>query len=263
MKLTSRSLGIVSMLAFVAGLPCSAQPIGNMQPMGNMHEVRNSIQTSAQPGPQYPYTEAFGMAASAGGGPYYEEGSLWSEGSRLNDPFSIQPVTNFRLGDIIMVFVQENFESREEIRYENETESDVSFNFAGLWNQGVDENVFGTENGAIDFPRGGFQGTDEYDGQARGRRRSTLTVEIACTVNKILPDGRLMIEGRQSRIIGKDKKTRILSGLVRPEDINPVTRVVDSSRIADSQLRWEGKGPGENISNPGLVHRIFDFIPLF
>jgi flagellar basal body L-ring protein FlgH len=195
--------------------------------------------------------------------PNYEEGSLWGEGSRFNTPFDEIPAPEFQIGDIVVVQVKENFRSQEDIRYENNTESEIKFDVAGVWKNSTDKSLFGKLGSAIDYPQTDIEGTDDYQGETRGNRRSQLILEIPCTVTKILPDGRLMIEGRQARIIGRDKKNRILSGTIRPEDVDPVTRTIASTRIADSQLRWEGKGPGENVTNPGFIHRILDYIPIF
>src|SRR3990172_386804 len=195
--------------------------------------------------------------------PNYAEGSLWGENSRFNNPFDDLPAPVFKIGDIIVVLIKENFRSQEDIRFQNTLRSEVGFDVAGVWNNKVDKSLFGKENGVIDYPLTDIEGTDDYNAQARGNRRSQLILEMACTVKKILPDGRLMIEGRQARIIGRDRKNRILSGTIRPDDVDPITRTIPSTKVADSQLRWEGKGPAENITNPGFIHRILDYIPLF
>jgi flagellar basal body L-ring protein FlgH len=206
-----------------------------------------------------PYHTAFHQVQN----PNYDEGSLWGENSRFNNPFDDLPAPDFKVGDIIVVKIKENFRSQEDIRYENTTESEVDFTVSGLWNNKIDKKVFGKNGDSIDYPNTGIQGTDDYQGETRGNRRSQLTLDIACTVKKILSDGRLLIEGRQARIIGRDRKNRVLSGTVNPEDVDPDTRSISSTMVADSQLRWEGQGPGENVSNPGFIHRILDYIPLF
>lgn len=213
--------------------------------------------------PMAGYTTSLRPQVVTTGHPNYDEGSLWGESSRFNLPFSEIPAPIFKVGDIIVVRIKENFRSQEDICYENTTESDVALDVAGFWNNKVDKNLFGTVGGVPDFPQTDIQGTDDYKGETRGNRRSQLTLDIACRVTKVLPDGRLMIEGRQARIIGRDRKNRILSGIVDPEDVDPITRTIPSTHVADSQLKWEGKGPGENVTNPGWIHRILDYIPIF
>jgi flagellar basal body L-ring protein FlgH len=209
------------------------------------------------------YANAFGYQTGQIHGPNYEEGSMWSEGSRFNTPFDKLPATQFEIGDVIVVKFQENFRSQEDIRYENQTEGSLKLNMGKLWTEGLDQHVFGKTNGSIDYPGTNITGTDDYEGETRGKRQSRLDLEIACAVARIMPDGRLLIEGRTSSIIGRDKKTRIFTGLVHPDDVDPDLREVSSTRVSESQLRWEGVGPGENVAKPGLLNRIMDYIPLF
>ncbi len=206
-----------------------------------------------------PYHRAFNKIQS----PNYDEGSLWGENSRFNTPFDDLPAPEFEVGDIIVVQIKENFRSQEDIKFNNTVESEVSLDVAGLLTEKLDKKLFGSTNGDTDYPKTSVEGTDDYQGKTTGNRRSQLTLDIACTVKKVLPDGRLLIEGRQSRIIGRDHKNRILSGTVDPDDVDPEKHTIDSTMVADSQLRWEGQGPGENIANPGWIHRILDYIPIF
>ncbi len=248
-----RIIGLILLLGFP--LPLWSENFhGETSPEGIPGYSVNSDQEKYSP-----YHTAFHQVLS----PNYNEGSLWCENSRFNNPFDDLPAPDFKVGDIIVVKIKENFRSQEDIRYENTTESEVDFTVAGFWNKSLDKKLFGKDGGAIDYPNTGIQGTDDYQGETRGNRRSQLTLDIACTVKKILPDGRLLIEGRQARIIGRDRKNRVLSGTINPEDVDPVSHSIPSTMVADSQLRWEGLGPGENVANPGLIHRILDYIPLF
>jgi flagellar basal body L-ring protein FlgH len=196
--------------------------------------------------------------------PHYEEGSLWSETSWFNSPHEYKPIADFGIGDIIVVEVKERFNTRDDTRMENEVESDLTFNLSRLWTESLERSLFGRNDAReTDFPQTNIAGDDEYEGESRFRQRSELTIEIPCIVKKILPDGRLLIEGRSSRIISRERKHFLLSGIVDPDDIDPVSRTVVSTRVADSQIRWEGKGPGQDTLKPGLVNRILDYIQLF
>jgi len=209
------------------------------------------------------YDVAFGKGEFELAPPHYEEGSLWSDASPFNSPFEFKRQTDFEVGDTILVEIKENFQSRDDLRYQNKTESEVNFDLSNLWSVELDRQVFGRIDGAIDYPKTKITGQDDYEGESRGQQRSVLTMKIACTVKKVLPDGRLLVEGRDSRIIGRDKKIFLMSGIVDPDDVDPETRMVSSDRVADSQFRWEGNGPGQNVMKPGIIHRFLDFIPLF
>lgn len=243
---------IISLVGFFA--PVYAEDASVLSAYNSASDIPGN-----SPSASSPYDTAYYGVES----PNYQEGSLWGENSRFNSPFDDLPAPDFQIGDIIVVQIKENFRSQEDIKYDNKAESEVSLDVAGLLTEQLDKKLFGSTNGSTDYPKTSIEGTDDYQGKATGNRRSQLTLDIACTVKKILPDGRLLIEGRQSRIIGRDRKNRILSGTVNPDDVDPDAHTISSTMVADSQLRWEGTGPGENVSNPGWIHRILDYIPIF
>jgi len=182
-------------------------------------------------------------------------GSLWSDRSLFNSPFDFEPVSEFNVGDHIVVRVQDNFRSREDTRYENETESTVNLEFA----QFLFKEFLPTDRD-LDID---VEGEDEYEGTHRGDIRSTLSLEVPTEVKTPLHDGRLLIEGRTSRIIGRDIKQVLITGIVQPEDVDYDTKTVDGSRVFDMQVKWEGNGPGANVLKPGFIHRFLDYIPIF
>ncbi|MCA9416151.1 MAG: flagellar basal body L-ring protein FlgH [Candidatus Omnitrophica bacterium] len=185
-------------------------------------------------------------------------GSLWSDRSLVNSPFDFEPVNTYTVGDHIVVRVQDNFQSREDTRYKNEVKNGgVQLNVRRFfWHDFTEAN----NNPFLDFD---MDANEKYDGSSRGNISSILTMDVPTEVKKVLPDGRLMLEGRTSRIIGRDIRQVLISGIVRPEDVDFDTRTVDSDRVLDMQVKWEGNGPGPNILKPGFLYRLFDYIPLF
>ena len=182
-------------------------------------------------------------------------GSLWSEASLFNSPFDFEPVNNFSVGDHITVLVADNFRSRDDTRYKNETDSEIDLSIARyLFKE------FTPTDRDFDID---VQAQEEYEGKSRGDIRSQLTVEIQTEVKKVLPDGRLMIEGRTSRIIGRDIKQVLITGILQPEDVDYDTKSVDGSKVLDMQVKWEGNGPGPNVMKPGFVHRFLAYFPIF
>lgn len=251
----------------LSGVPASAQtgsPYGGNQGWTHsIHPPAASPQPAASshpaPGGQDAWRE-FAVAAAAPNPahsvpPHHPgSGSLWSEGSLFNSPFDFEPVNSFEVGDHIVIFVRDNFRSRENTRYKNETDSTVDVGFGRfLWHDFADDPFLDVD----------FEAEEEYEGKSRGDMTSVLTVEIQTEVKKVLPDGRLMIEGRTSRIIGRDIKQVLITGILRPEDVNYATMSAEGSRVLDMQVKWEGNGPGPNVLKPGFIHRFLDYFPLF
>ena len=223
MHKTVSTILLLVLLAFPAGLVDAGEGFGSA---GESRVARVDLRTS--PGandmssiPMDAYHRAFCRNQSDLSPPHYEEGSLWSDASPFNSPFDFERATDFEVGDTIIVEIKENFTSRDDLKLENETESEVSFDLKNLWSVELDRQVFGRIGGAIDYPKTSIEGVDDYSGESKGKQTSQLTHTIACTVKKILPDGRLLIEGRDSRIIGRDKKIFLMSGIVQAEDVDP------------------------------------------
>jgi flagellar L-ring protein precursor FlgH len=78
-------------------------------------------------------------------------------------------------------------------------------------------------------------------------------------VIEVMPNGNLIVEGRKEVTIDKEKRFIILSGIVRPEDIE-VDNTVSSSKIADARIEYTGTGVISDKQRPGIYHRIFDWI---
>ncbi len=185
-------------------------------------------------------------------------GSLWSEGSFFNSPFDFEPVNTYNVGDHIIVKVEDNFRSKEDARYKNEIKNaDIDLNVKRfLWHDftKVNNNPFLN----IDV-----EAKEKYDGTSRGDITSVLTLDIPTEVKRIFPDGRLLLEGRTSRIIGRDIRQVLITGIAQPDDIDYNSKTVEGSRVLDMQVKWEGNGPGPNVLKPGFFHRFLDYVPLF
>ena len=104
-----------------------------------------------------------------------------------------------------------------------------------------------------------FGGT--YDGQGTSARTDRIAAQLSATVDRVLPNGDLLISGWQLlRVNGETTNVKI-SGRVRPGDIDGANLVL-SSRIADAKIDYDGKGFVSQSAKPGLVTRIFRFLGL-
>ena len=167
-------------------------------------------------------------------------------------------MNSFKVGDHIIVKVKDNFRSKEDTRYKNEIKNaDIDFSVKRfLWHDFTKVN----NNPFLDMD---IKSKEKYDGTSRGDIRSILTLDVQTEVKKVLPDGRLLLEGRTSRIIGRDIRQVLITGIVQPEDVDYDTKTVEGSRVLDMQVKWEGNGPGPNVLKPGFFHRFLDYVPLF
>ncbi len=114
----------------------------------------------------------------------------------------------------------------------------------------------GSIDEAADISLGG-----NFDGRGEVRRSERFVTQLTVEVTEILPNGDFAIGGRQQMRINGEDTTVEVKGRVRQGDIDADNRVA-SNRIADAQIRYDGKGFISRSAKPGLVQRIFGFLGL-
>ena len=78
----------------------------------------------------------------------------------------------------------------------------------------------------------------------------------------MLPNGNLFIEGTRNVFTLDDRVTIVLSGTVRPEDIDANNTVL-STAIADAAIRYSTSGTMANSQEKGFFLRLIDWINPF
>ena len=86
-----------------------------------------------------------------------------------------------------------------------------------------------------------------------------MTADIAAKVVDVMPNGNLLVEGRKEVTVEKEKRFLVVSGIVRPIDIE-FDNSVPSTKVADARIEYIGKGVISDKQRPGIFHRIFDWV---
>ncbi|MCU0315175.1 MAG: flagellar basal body L-ring protein FlgH [Fimbriimonadaceae bacterium] len=103
----------------------------------------------------------------------------------------------------------------------------------------------------------GSNGSSQGSGDTS--QKSSMTARMSVIVKQILPNGNMAIEGKRSLVTNKQTQTFVLSGTIRPFDIKP-DNTIDSSKIADAQIRMEGQGAIADRQRKGVITQIIDWL---
>ena len=100
-----------------------------------------------------------------------------------------------------------------------------------------------------------------YDGAGEISRSESLVTQMSVLVEDVLANGDLRVAGVQQMRVNGETTTVRVRGRVRPTDISGDNRVL-STRIADAEIDYGGRGFVSRSARPGFVHRVFSLLGL-
>ncbi len=129
------------------------------------------------------------------------------------------------------------------------------------------ENIFGFEGrlGAV-LPKGAdassllkleSEGTSEGAGSVR--RSEQLATNVAAVVTQTLPNGNLVIEGKQEIRVNFEVRELIVAGVIRPEDIES-DNTIESAKIAQARIAYGGRGQITDVQQPRYGQQVMDIV---
>jgi len=181
----------------------------------------------------------------------YNANSLWRNGSRAF--FKDQRAA--RIGDILTVTV--NFTDNANIN--NETKRDRT----SKEDSGISDFIGAqTITQARKILPGKLLTTDstsKYDGSGSVDRKENLKTNVAAVVTQVLPNGNLVVEGKQEIRVNFEIRELIVAGIVRPEDIQS-DNTIDSSKIAQARIAYGGRGQITDFQQPRYGQQFTDIL---
>lgn len=97
------------------------------------------------------------------------------------------------------------------------------------------------------------------EGTGNIAREETLSLSMAAVVTQILPNGNLVIMGRQEMLVNKEIRELMVSGVVRPGDIESDNTIAHTS-IAEMRVAYGGRGTLSELQRPRWGTQIWDII---
>ncbi len=180
--------------------------------------------------------------------------SLWRPGSRafLKD----QRATN--VGDVLTVMIQ--IDDRANIQ--NKTNrSRANSDKAGVPNfLGLESKLSKILPTAVD-PESLVSLSSELNNEGSGsvRRNESIDLKIAALVTQVLPNGNMVIQGRQEVRVNFEVRELLINGVIRPEDITS-ENAISYEKIAEARIAYGGRGQLSDVQQARYGQQFLDVI---
>lgn len=162
------------------------------------------------------------------------------------------------IGDIITVTI--DIQDKAELDNETERSRNSSENAALPALLGLEQALDRPFAQAIDNENLTEFGSDSVAaGSGSIDREEKVTVQLAALVTQILPNGNMVIHGRQEVIVNFEKRILGIDGVIRPEDIS-VANTVSYEKIAEARISYGGEGDITDMQQPRYGQQLYDII---
>jgi flagellar L-ring protein precursor FlgH len=181
----------------------------------------------------------------------YSPNSLWRNGSRA----FFKDQRAHQVGDILTVMVNLNdkavIANETQRSRENKEDSGIDSWFGKpkvpVLNAPTPVKLFTGESSA------------SSDGKGSVNRSEALLTNVAAVVTQVLPNGNLVVEGKQEVRVNFEIRELVVAGIVRPEDIQS-DNTIDSTKIAEARIAYGGRGQIMDVQQPRYGQQILDVV---
>ena len=181
----------------------------------------------------------------------YNPNSLWRNGSRA----FFKDQRAHQVGDILTIKVKitdkAEFENATKRKRTNKEDSGVD-NFFGKQKLPVVASALPTRIFTADS-------TGSSEGEGSVNRSEQLQTNVAGVITQVLPNGNMVVEGKQEVRVNFEIRELIVAGIVRPEDIES-DNTIDSTKIAQARIAYGGRGQITDVQQPRYGQQVLDVL---
>ena len=227
-----RALGLVAGCALLAG--CGSDPFHQNPQITGIQVDGSTIPEASRVSVPMPPPEAKRAPVRA------ERASLWESGSASF--FADQRAAN--VGDILTILIEIEDEASLTNASARSRSGGASIGFPKLFGYGTQIDKILPGVGPEDLPTDDLvdiSGKLNALGAGTIDRNESISLKIAALVVQELPNGNLVVAGRQEVKVNEELRELRVAGIIRPEDVQ-TNNTIPYEKIAEARITYGGRG---------------------
>ncbi|HAI48407.1 flagellar basal body L-ring protein FlgH [Atlantibacter hermannii] len=155
----------------------------------------------------------------------------------------------WRVGDILTVMLEETTQSSKQAKTNFGKNSSVDIAAPTAFGHTADKLAANAD------------ASRDFDGAATSQQQNSLRGSITVSIQKVLPNGVMLIGGEKWLTLNQGDEYIRVTGLVRADDIQN-DNTISSQRIGNARISYAGRGALSDSNAAGWLTRLFNH-PLF
>ena len=185
--------------------------------------------------------------------PNGSEGSLWNPRNPQN--FMFLDVKARGVNDILTVRIVESSSGSRSASTDTSRVSTIETQLSTL----LGFPVTGLYGGGDKHLNMDTSFSTNFDGEGSTQRSGRLNASLSAKITEVLPNGNFFIEGTREVVVNREKQIITLTGIIRPEDIQPDNSIL-STFISEAKIKYSGKGLINENQSPGWLFRVVSWL---